>query len=425
MIISHKSLTSIWVLDKPPRRTLNAGESRLSGEAVTRSSPTIILSQPARTKRRQCRKTSSKGTTLMTALKAHQAASSATALNLADDISTTSRVRELPVKRPRGFGEFIGDSSAMQTLYRTLIQVAHSDAPIFITGESGSGKELCATAIHRHSPVRDGPFIAVNCAAIPAELLESQLFGHVRGAFTGAVSAQQGLAVAADGGTLFLDEIAELPLPLQSKLLRFLQTGQVMPVGATRTVEVNCRIVCATHQNPRVLVDTHRFREDLFYRLHVIPLKVPPLRERGQDILEIATGLLGRMAGHEGKRFTRLSACAERQLLAHDWPGNVRELENTLRRAIILNDGEVLTADMLDLPSSTAHRTSVSHNAQKDSETTLRPLWMVEREAIESVISACDGSIPRAAAILEIAPSTIYRKRLSWLAMHPDEPTSH
>ncbi|MBS4155074.1 sigma-54-dependent Fis family transcriptional regulator [Cobetia sp. MC34] len=313
----------------------------------------------------------------------------------------------------------------MQTLYRTLIQVAHSDAPIFITGESGSGKELCATAIHRHSPVRDGPFIAVNCAAIPAELLESQLFGHVRGAFTGAVSAQQGLAVAADGGTLFLDEIAELPLPLQSKLLRFLQTGQVMPVGATRTVEVNCRIVCATHQNPRVLVDTHRFREDLFYRLHVIPLKVPPLRERGQDILEIATGLLGRMAGHERKRFTRLSACAERQLLAHDWPGNVRELENTLRRAIILNDGEVLTADMLDLPSSTAYRTPLSHNAQEDSETTLRPLWMVEREAIESVISACDGSIPRAAAILEIAPSTIYRKRLIWLAMHPDEHTSH
>lgn len=314
----------------------------------------------------------------------------------------------------------------MQTLYRTLIQVAHSDAPIFITGESGSGKELCATAIHRHSPVREGPFIAVNCAAIPAELLESQLFGHVRGAFTGAVSAQQGLAVAADGGTLFLDEIAELPLPLQSKLLRFLQTGQVMPVGATRTVEVNCRIVCATHQNPRVLVDTQRFREDLFYRLHVIPLKVPPLRERGKDILEIAYGLLSRMVTHEGKHFSRLSPCAEQALLAHDWPGNVRELENTLRRAIILNEGEVLTAAMLDLTSNKRELELIGEMSNMDDgESCLRPLWLVERDAIEAVIAACEGSIPRAAAVLEIAPSTIYRKRLSWLAMHPQETASH
>lgn len=318
----------------------------------------------------------------------------------------------------------------MQTLYHTLIQVAHSDAPIFITGESGSGKELCATAIHRHSQVRDGPFIAVNCAAIPAELLESQLFGHVRGAFTGAVSAQQGLAVAADGGTLFLDEIAELPLPLQSKLLRFLQTGQVMPVGATRTTEVNCRIVCATHQDPRLLVDTHRFREDLFYRLHVIPLKVPPLRERGQDILEIAKGLLNSMASHEGKHFTHLSACAEQKLLAHDWPGNVRELENSLRRAIILNDGEVLTATMLDLPTrhtaACRYETATPPQALSENDAPwLRPLWMMERDAIEAVIEACEGSIPRAAAILEIAPSTIYRKRLSWLAQHPEAPIAH
>ncbi|WP_191236477.1 sigma-54 interaction domain-containing protein [Cobetia marina] len=315
----------------------------------------------------------------------------------------------------------------MQTLYRTLIQVAHSDAPIFITGESGSGKELCATAIHRHSPVREGPFIAVNCAAIPAELLESQLFGHVRGAFTGAVSAQQGLAVAADGGTLFLDEIAELPLPLQSKLLRFLQTGQVMPVGATRTVEVNCRIVCATHQDPRQLVETHRFREDLFYRLHVIPLKVPPLRERGSDILEIANGLLSRMASHEGKHFTSLSACAEQALLAHDWPGNVRELENTLRRAIILHEGESLTAAMLDLPAHGGSHERLEHAPPGAENKGLwqRPLWMVERDAIETVIAACDGSIPRAAAILEIAPSTIYRKRLSWQAHHPSSSAAH
>ncbi|WP_186436305.1 sigma-54 interaction domain-containing protein [Cobetia crustatorum] len=367
----------------------------------------------------------------MTALKAHhQAAPAASALNLAADSSIIPRVRELSVPRRHGFEGFIGGSSTMQTLYRTLIQVARSDAPIFITGESGSGKELCATAIHRHSPVRDGPFIAVNCAAIPAELLESQLFGHVRGAFTGAVSAQQGLAVAADGGTLFLDEIAELPLPLQSKLLRFLQTGQVMPVGATRTTEVNCRIVCATHQDPRQLVDTHRFREDLFYRLHVIPLKVPPLRERGKDILEIANGLLTRMASHEGKHFTHLSSCAEQQLLTHDWPGNVRELENTLRRAIILNEGEVLTAAMLDLPANHSavgrHVTATRSPILSESDDPwLRPLWMVERDAIETVIEACEGSIPRAAAILEIAPSTIYRKRLSWLAQHPEAPTAH
>ncbi|MDA5565457.1 sigma-54-dependent Fis family transcriptional regulator [Cobetia marina] len=362
----------------------------------------------------------------MTALKAHhQATPITTALNLTVD--SPARVKSLPTGRPNGFEGFIGGSSSMQTLYRTLIQVAHSDAPIFITGESGSGKELCATAIHRHSPVREGPFIAVNCAAIPAELLESQLFGHVRGAFTGAVSAQQGLAVAADGGTLFLDEIAELPLPLQSKLLRFLQTGQVMPVGATRTVEVNCRIVCATHQDPRQLVETHRFREDLFYRLHVIPLKVPPLRERGSDILEIANGLLSRMASHEGKHFTSLSACAEQALLAHDWPGNVRELENTLRRAIILHEGESLTAAMLDLPAHGGSHERLEHAPPGAENQGLwqRPLWMVERDAIETVIAACDGSIPRAAAILEIAPSTIYRKRLSWQAHHPGSSAAH
>ncbi|GAA5173317.1 sigma-54 interaction domain-containing protein [Modicisalibacter zincidurans] len=312
---------------------------------------------------------------------------------------------------------FIGDSLPMKMLYKKLKQVSCSDAPVFISGESGTGKELCASVLHKYGKRHQGPFIAVNCAAIPSELFESQLFGHLRGAFTGASCDRDGYTMAADGGTLFLDEVAELSLDVQSKLLRFLQTGQVIPVGATAPRVVDCRIVCATNVDPSVLVREGRFREDLYYRLHVIPVALPPLRDRGDDIVEIARALVARYAGSEGKAFQRISHQAELALRCYSWPGNVRELENVIRRAVVMHDGEQLTEHMLEL-SVAARRVPLPPTFKQvpdeGSSAHVRPLWMIERDAIEHAIAACGGNIQRAAALLEVAPSTLYRKRLVW-----------
>lgn len=311
----------------------------------------------------------------------------------------------------RPLGGFIGTSQSMQALYQALGLIASSDAPVFVTGESGTGKELCAEVLHQYSARCRGPFIAVNCAAIPVDLLESQLFGHLEGAFTGASCHRQGYTGAAHGGTLFLDEIGELGWAAQSKLLRFLQTGQVTPVGATSARAIDCRIVCATNADPGELVRQGRFREDLYYRLHVVPITLPPLRERDNDVVDIARALLVRFAAEEKKAFQRLSPEAERALLGYSWPGNVRELENVLRRAIVMHDGVILTEAMLHLPvSATRQSQAVSRNASPMP----RPLWMIERDAIEQALNECGGNVPRAAAMLEVAPSTLYRKRLGW-----------
>ncbi|SDM20595.1 two-component system, repressor protein LuxO [Modicisalibacter muralis] len=307
-------------------------------------------------------------------------------------------------------GKFIGTSASMKRLYQSLRLIAGSDAPVFIMGESGTGKELCAEALHKCSARRQAPFVAVNCAAIPADLLETQLFGHLKGAFTGALCDQQGYAVAAHGGTLFLDEIGELGWEMQSKLLRFLQTGAVVPVGATSARSIDCRIICATNANPAELIEQGRFREDLYYRLHVIPVTLPPLRDRDRDVIDIAHALLVRFAEEERKAFQRLSPTAEQALLRYSWPGNVRELENVLRRAIVMHDGDTLTEAMLHLPVAMLKIQAVSRR----NSTTSCPLWMVERDAIEQAISECGGNVPRAAALLEVAPSTLYRKRLGW-----------
>ncbi|WP_227370877.1 sigma-54 interaction domain-containing protein [Halomonas sp. M20] len=311
-------------------------------------------------------------------------------------------------------GKFIGTSTSMQAIYQALRLVARSEAPVFVTGESGTGKELCAEVLHLYSARWQGPFIAVNCAAIPADLLESQLFGHLKGAFTGAVRNQVGYAAAADGGTLFLDEVAELSLEMQGKLLRFLQTGHVVPVGATTSRAVNCRIVCATNADPAERVRQRRFREDLYYRLHVVPVMLPPLRERGGDIIEVASALLERYTAAEKRAFQRLSQGAEQALLRYSWPGNVRELENVIRRAVVMHDGVVLTESMLNLPVTPLGGMSEDKPAIRGASSVLRPLWMVERDAIEQAIVECGGNVPRAAAILEVAASTLYRKRLAW-----------
>jgi DNA-binding NtrC family response regulator len=324
------------------------------------------------------------------------------------------------------YAGFIGSSLPMQAVYRIIDSAAQSKATVFITGESGTGKELCAEAIHARSPRKNGPLVAINCAAIPRELIESEIFGHVRGAFTGAVEERDGAATRANGGTLFLDEICEMDVNLQSKLLRFVQTGSFNKVGGTRLERVDVRFICATNQDPLQAVEEGRFREDLYYRLHVIPIHLPRLAERGRDVLDIAQHLLQRIAVEEGKKFRRLAPETEAVFLSYDWPGNVRQLENVIRNIAVLHDAAEVTIDMLPPPlprtparhrpimPATAPVTPAVVDAPSLDGADIRPLWQVEREAIERAIDACGGNIPKAAALLDISASTIYRKRLNW-----------
>jgi DNA-binding NtrC family response regulator len=326
---------------------------------------------------------------------------------------------------------FIGGSLAMQAVYRIIDSASPSKATVFITGESGTGKEVCAEAIHMQSPRREKPFVALNCAAIPRDLMESEIFGHTKGAFTGAVSERKGAAAQADGGTLFLDEICEMDLELQSKLLRFAQTGTFQRVGSGTVEKVDVRFICATNRDPLKEVEVGRFREDLFYRLHVIPLPLPPLHEREGDTLLIARRFLEDFSAEEGKQFAGFSPQAEKLLSEYHWPGNVRELQNVIRNAVVLNNGEELTAEML--PAMIADRRSATpmrvNQGDLDQETAgsletiasmsakeVRPLWQLEKEIIERTIEICDGNIPKAAALLEISASTIYRKKQAWSA---------
>lgn len=325
------------------------------------------------------------------------------------------------LERDRYFG-FIGSSLSMQAVYRIIDSAASSKATVFITGESGTGKEVCAEAIHRRSPRRDKPFVAINCGAIPKDLMESEIFGHVKGAFTGAVNDRDGAATRADGGTLFLDEICELEPNLQTKLLRFIQTGTFQKVGGTRVEKVDIRIVCATNRDPLKEVEEGRFREDLYYRLHVIPIHLPPLREREDDVTAIAREFLVDYAREEGRRFRELDPAVEQVFRAYHWPGNVRQLQNVIRNIVVLHEGEAVTPDMLPSPLCQQPPAAVPMAATAESSGApagprpVRPLWLVEKEAIEEAVAACDGNIPRAAALLGISASTIYRKRLSWEA---------
>lgn len=314
---------------------------------------------------------------------------------------------------------FIGSSQPMQAVYRTIDSAASSKASIFITGESGTGKEVCAEAIHAASKRGDKPFIAINCAAIPKDLIESELFGHVKGAFTGAAVDRQGAAELADGGTLFLDELCEMDLDLQTKLLRFIQTGTFQKVGSSRMKKVDVRFVCATNRDPWKEVQEGRFREDLYYRLYVIPLHLPPLRDREEDVIEIAYSLLGFMSHEEGKSFVRFSQDVIERFIQYEWPGNVRQLQNVLRNVVVLNQGKEITLDMLPPPlnepvvvAKPVASITVSSFGPQDIE----PLWLSERRTIEQAIEACDGNIPQAAKHLDVSPSTIYRKIQAWNA---------
>ncbi|WP_194438717.1 quorum-sensing sigma-54 dependent transcriptional regulator LuxO [Vibrio fluminensis] len=316
-----------------------------------------------------------------------------------------------------GYQGFIGSSHTMQAVYRTIDSAAASKASIFITGESGTGKEVCAEAIHAASKRGDKPFIAINCAAIPKDLIESELFGHVKGAFTGAATDRQGAAELADGGTLFLDELCEMDLDLQTKLLRFIQTGTFQKVGSSKMKSVDVRFVCATNRDPWKEVQEGRFREDLYYRLYVIPLHLPPLRERDEDVIEIAYSLLGFMSKEEGKDFIRLSPEVVDCFSRYEWPGNVRQLQNVLRNVVVLNNGKEIRLDMLPPPlNKPIHGSEVSASQEREVLTVhdIFPLWLTEKRAIEQAIQACDGNIPKAAGYLDVSPSTIYRKLQAW-----------
>ena len=243
-----------------------------------------------------------------------------------------------------------GESPAMASLRATLTKVARSQAPVYISGESGVGKELVARTIHAEGGRASGPFVPVNCGAIPAELMESEFFGHKKGSFTGAHADKPGLFQAADGGTLFLDEVAELPLPMQVKLLRAIQEKSIRPVGANAEVKVDVRILSATHKDLAALVEEGRFRHDLYYRINVIELRVPPLRERPEDLPGLSDVILRRLSAAQDRRVPGLSTDAEEALRDYPFPGNVRELENILERALALADGDTIRADDLSLP---------------------------------------------------------------------------
>ncbi len=356
-------------------------------------------------------------------------------------------VQKYAGRQKKKFDKFIGDSPAMQAVYSMIEDCAGSKASVFIMGESGTGKELCAESVHNVSPRKNKRFVALNCAAIPLNLIESEIFGHVKGAFTGAMSDRDGAAVTADGGTLFLDEICEMPLDLQSKLLRFIQTGEVVPVGSNRARSVDVRFVCATNRNPWEEVEAGRFREDLYYRLHVVPIHLPPLSDRAEDALLIARHLLQQYASEESKSFETIAPDAEARLLAHNWPGNVRELGNVIQSAVVLNDGPELTGDMLDRLMGPSRRRALQapkHVAQDSTFTAtqasgqtfpeaatqpvsrniIEPLEVVERRTIEEAIRLCGGKVRLAAKRLEVNPSTLYRKLKAWETGADDAPDS-
>ncbi len=317
------------------------------------------------------------------------------------------------------FAGFIGAALPMQAVYRIIESAAHSSATVFITGESGTGKEVCAQAIHSCSPRADKPLIALNCGAIPRDLMESEIFGHVKGAFTGAVQARAGAARLANGGTLFLDEVCEMDIGLQAKLLRFAQSSLIRPVGADRAERVDVRLICASNRDPLQAVETGRFREDLYYRLHVIPVHLPPLRERDDDVLLLAREFLTAFAAEEGKAFATFAPAVEAVLAAYSWPGNVRQLQNVLRNIVVLHSGAEVTVEMLPPPLAavaTAEPPPPACGGSRDhpGSPLVRPLWLAERDVIEEAIARCGGNVGKAAALLQINPSTIYRKRTAW-----------
>jgi DNA-binding NtrC family response regulator len=333
------------------------------------------------------------------------------------------------------FEGFIGDSVAMQFVYSCIEQSAPSNASVFITGPSGAGKEVAAQAIHRLSKRKNGPFIALNCAAIPSELMESEIFGHIKGAFSGAVSNRDGAASLANGGSLFLDEIGEMDIGLQAKLLRFIQTGCFQKVGSGKEEKVDIRFISATNREPQIAIAEHKLREDLFYRLNVISIDLPALNERDNDILKLAEHFLSHFSDIEGKVFAGFSSGAEALINTYSWPGNVRQLQNIIHSSTVMSEGPLISEKIIaqqlgrqnkqeepvfntkvQSDFSTINQTNQTINAPQGnhSPSSIITLAEVEKQAIEQAIDSCQDNIVKAASELGVSPSTLYRKIQQW-----------
>jgi DNA-binding NtrC family response regulator len=303
--------------------------------------------------------------------------------------------------------EILGESAVVARLRVVIALVAESQATVLVTGESGSGKELVAHDIHDRGARSADPFVAINCAAMPASLLESELFGHVRGAFTDAQRARDGLFVKARGGTLFLDEVGEMPLEMQAKLLRAVEERAVRPVGSDVTVPVDVRLITATNRNLDEEVAARRFRADLYYRLNVIEVHVPPLRERGEDILLLARAFLRRRCDDAGEAKVEISGAAARCLLDYPWPGNVRELDNYMHRAMTFSHTREIAA--ADLPERVQNHSCARTEVVSERPEDLLTLEEVDRRHVIRVLAAVGGNKARAARILAVNRRTIYR----------------
>ena len=326
---------------------------------------------------------------------------------IARDLSFKTDERMLceRLKNVQGLGGIIGRTAGMEKLYRLVVKAAQSSHPVLILGESGTGKEMIARAIHYSGPWRDKPFIPVDCGSLVPTLIESELFGHTKGAFTGANHAKEGLLAAAEGGTVFLDEIGELAVDLQAKLLRALQEKEIRPVGSTKSVPVNVRILAATNRDLEEAVAQGSFRLDLFYRLNVLNLRVPPLRERRQDIPLLAAKFLEQCSRCYERKYG-LSDEAMRVLVAHGWPGNVRELENCIERCCAMNSGPVIHTS--DLPSSISG--ALARSVPSGTDERVVPLSVIEKQAILRTITQLNGDKMMAAKLLGIGKTTLYRK---------------
>ena len=327
--------------------------------------------------------------------------------------AATRQLRE-KLKSSQGLGAMIGRSVEMEKVYRILSKVAQSSHPVLILGESGTGKELVARTVHAYGPNGEKPFLPVDCGSLAPTLIESELFGYVKGAFTGAIRSKDGLLVAAEGGTVFLDEIGELLPDLQAKLLRALQEREVRPVGATHSVPIRARIVAATNRNLVEMVEQGTFRKDLFYRLNVVNLKLPPLRSRKEDIPLLAAHFLEGLSREREQKFT-LNDDVLRTMMGYDWPGNVRELENSIEHACTMGTGPVLSLG--DLPTTlqlhaieTRRATVAPAGVQAEDLDLVTPLAETEKREILKAIRIFDGDKLKAAKVLGIGKTTLYRK---------------
>jgi DNA-binding NtrC family response regulator len=312
------------------------------------------------------------------------------------------------VARSKPSDEIVGDGPLMKKVHEVVARVAETDATVLVTGESGSGKELIAKDVHKRSKRASGPFVAINCAAMPEHLLESELFGHVKGAFTDAKATKKGLFQEASGGTLFLDEIGEMPTGMQAKLLRALEDRTVRPVGGNTEIAFDARLVTATNRDLESLVESGRFREDLYYRINVVHVELPPLRARGSDVLLLAQHFINKIAPPMGKKVTGFSSAVAERLISYSWPGNVRELQNCVERAIALARFEELTVE--DLPPKVREYKPSFVVIATENPTDLATMEEVERRYIQRVMEAVGENKTQAAKVLGFDRTTLYRK---------------